>query len=284
MLLLAWVISRYVAIAQIKPLLAMMNATVASIDTKLPNDPDVAKLKGSLAMLSKSMDSVTKGINTANQNYDVLTGSLTKLNGGIKTIIANTGSNSKLVTGISELEKGEASLATGLRQGSAGQKTVIDSMAKLDAGAAKIKAGQDTLYTGLNSLTGGITQLKSGISKSQGGLSTIHTGINKSNNFLTQLTGTKSFYISLEELEETRRKEKKRGKTKAVPRGVANKEMCTFLILNISSLQLIPVNIIAYRSQYGSVNPVEIVGPAIVATVISTISAAFFCKFMEKHC
>ena len=34
---------------------------------------------------------------------------------------------------------------------------------------------------------------------------------------------------------------------------VASNEMCTFLILNISSLQLIPVNMIAYRSQYGSV-------------------------------
>ena len=32
---------------------------------------------------------------------------------------------------------------------------------------------------------------------------------------------------------------------------VASRAMCTFLILNISSLQLIPVNIIAYRSQYG---------------------------------
>lgn len=30
----------------------------------------------------------------------------------------------------------------------------------------------------------------------------------------------------------------------------ASNEMCTFLILNISSLQLIPVNMIAYRSQY----------------------------------
>ena len=38
-------------------------------------------------------------------------------------------------------------------------------------------------------------------------------------------------------------------------RRVASNEMCTFLILNISSLQLIPVNMIAYRSQYGSVNP-----------------------------
>ena len=32
-------------------------------------------------------------------------------------------------------------------------------------------------------------------------------------------------------------------------RGTASNEMCTFLILNISSLQLIPVNVIAYRSQ-----------------------------------
>ncbi len=78
---------------------------------------------------------------------------------------------------------------------------------------------------------------------------------------------------SLEELEESRRKEmevqngaakrKKGHRTKPapVPRGTANAEMCTFLIMNISSLQLIPVNIIAFRSQYGSVNPAEIIGP-----------------------
>ena len=33
--------------------------------------------------------------------------------------------------------------------------------------------------------------------------------------------------------------------------GTASKEMCTFLIINISSLQLIPMNMIVYRSQYG---------------------------------
>ena len=38
----------------------------------------------------------------------------------------------------------------------------------------------------------------------------------------------------------------KRKMKEAVPRGVASNEMCTFLILNISSLQLIPMNIIAY--------------------------------------
>ncbi len=62
---------------------------------------------------------------------------------------------------------------------------------------------------------------------------------------------------------------------------VASNEMCTFLILNISSLQLIPVNIIAYRSQYGSINPTEIIIPAIVATFVSTIVAAIFCKVMD---
>lgn len=54
--------------------------------------------------------------------------------------------------------------------------------------------------------------------------------------------------------------------------------MCTFLVINISSLQLIPVNIIAYRSQYGSVNPVGIVVPGMIATGISTLVAVVFCK------
>ena len=67
----------------------------------------------------------------------------------------------------------------------------------------------------------------------------------------------------------------------AMPGGVASNEMCTFLILNISSLQLIPVNIIAYRSQYGSVNPTAIVGPAIMATAVSTAVAIVFCKVMD---
>lgn len=62
----------------------------------------------------------------------------------------------------------------------------------------------------------------------------------------------------------------------------ASNEMCTFLILNISSLQLIPVNMIAYRSQYGSVNPAVIIAPAIVATAMSTAVAVVYCKVKDK--
>lgn len=62
----------------------------------------------------------------------------------------------------------------------------------------------------------------------------------------------------------------------------ASNEMCTFLILNISSLQLIPVNMIAYRSQYGSANPAVIIAPALVATLFSTIIAIIYCKWKDR--
>ena len=63
---------------------------------------------------------------------------------------------------------------------------------------------------------------------------------------------------------------------------VASTEMCTLLVMNMSSLQLIPISMIAYRSQYGSASPAVIVAPVIVATVISTIVAVIFCKIMGR--
>ena len=62
--------------------------------------------------------------------------------------------------------------------------------------------------------------------------------------------------------------------------GRASDMMCAFLVLNISSLQLVPINMIAYRSQYGSVNPAAVL-PAICATMISTIAGIVFIKIIE---
>lgn len=72
-------------------------------------------------------------------------------------------------------------------------------------------------------------------------------------------------------------------KLKKQKKEVASNEMCTFLILNISSLQLIPVNMIAYRSQYGSTKPSIIIVPAIIATLISTVVAIIYCKVMDRR-
>lgn len=57
---------------------------------------------------------------------------------------------------------------------------------------------------------------------------------------------------------------------------IASADMCTFLIINISSLQLIPVNIIAYRSEYGSISPTSIIGMGLVATLVSTAAGVIF--------
>lgn len=63
----------------------------------------------------------------------------------------------------------------------------------------------------------------------------------------------------------------------------ASRAMCTFLIINVSSLQLLPINIIAYRAQYGSPAPAQIAGPAIFATAMSTLAAVVFCKIMNRR-
>ena len=82
------------------------------------------------------------------------------------------------------------------------------------------------------------------------------------------MMGVMSFWVGLMEI--------------ATKAGIASNEMCTFLIINISSLQLIPVNVIAYRSQYGSVNPAAIVGAGIISTAISTAVAVIYCKIMDR--
>ncbi len=68
---------------------------------------------------------------------------------------------------------------------------------------------------------------------------------------------------------------------------IASTDMCTFLIINISSLQLVPINVIAFRGEYGSANPAEILGAGIVATIISTIAGLLFSitarKLSEKR-
>ena len=83
----------------------------------------------------------------------------------------------------------------------------------------------------------------------------------------------------LKAMEELKKVEEQRGER---PKGVASNEMCTFLIINISSLQLIPINMIAYRSQYGSVNPAAIVGPALAATLLSTVVAVIAVKLLGR--
>lgn len=88
---------------------------------------------------------------------------------------------------------------------------------------------------------------------------------------------------AMEALAELEQKRLRKGTLSTKATAVASDEMCTFLVLNISSLQLIPVTIIAYRSQYGSPDPTAVIAPAILATLVSTLVAIIFCKCMTMR-
>lgn len=64
-------------------------------------------------------------------------------------------------------------------------------------------------------------------------------------------------------------------------KGTASAAMCMFLTVNMTSLQLVTVNILAFRTEYGSENPAEIVGVGILATIITTIVGTFAAKIAE---
>ena len=103
-------------------------------------------------------------------------------------------------------------------------------------------------------------------------------------NFIANILGlgwaaTPAGITAMEHLAELNREECSR--TGRSP-SIASREMCTFLILNISSLQLIPMTVVAYRTEYGSTAPAAVVGPAILATLVSTGAGVIFCRIMDR--
>ncbi|NMB26927.1 MAG: spore maturation protein [Tissierellia bacterium] len=62
----------------------------------------------------------------------------------------------------------------------------------------------------------------------------------------------------------------------------ATNAMAMFLIINMSSLQLVPLTVVKLRYDYGSQNPTEIIGMTLLATSLSTIIAIIIGKIFEE--
>ncbi len=62
----------------------------------------------------------------------------------------------------------------------------------------------------------------------------------------------------------------------------ASKSMCMFMVINMSSVQLITINIIAYRTSYASSCPSAVILPGIIATSISTAAGILAVKLAER--
>ncbi len=60
----------------------------------------------------------------------------------------------------------------------------------------------------------------------------------------------------------------------------ATNAMCMFLVINMSSLQLVPLTVLKIRQDYGSIDSTEIIAPSIIATFISTVVGIIAVKIL----
>ncbi len=64
--------------------------------------------------------------------------------------------------------------------------------------------------------------------------------------------------------------------------GTATNAMCTFLAINTSGIQLIPVTAIAILAANKSTNPTSIVGTSIICTACAAVSGVLMAKFLSR--
>lgn len=62
-----------------------------------------------------------------------------------------------------------------------------------------------------------------------------------------------------------------------------SKSMMTLLVLNMSSIQLIPTTVIALRASYGSHNPAEIVFPVLIASFVAVAVGLIIVRVFYKE-
>lgn len=63
---------------------------------------------------------------------------------------------------------------------------------------------------------------------------------------------------------------------------IASDDVCMFLALNSSCIQLIPTSIVAVRAACGSANPSSIILPTLISSILSTILTIILCKLCGR--
>ena len=62
----------------------------------------------------------------------------------------------------------------------------------------------------------------------------------------------------------------------------ASHQMIMLMIINATSIQLLPTTVISLRASHGSLNPSDIILPSLIATAVSTIVGVLGVKLMSK--
>jgi len=66
-------------------------------------------------------------------------------------------------------------------------------------------------------------------------------------------------------------------------RSIATNEMCTFVVLNTASLQLLPTTLLSLRQVYGSANPGSIILPIWLVSICALCVGILAAKFLERR-
>ena len=64
----------------------------------------------------------------------------------------------------------------------------------------------------------------------------------------------------------------------------ATHEMIMLMVINATSIQLLPTTVLGLRSAFKSINPTDILVPSILATLVSTFVAILGVKLAKRLC
>ncbi|WNR44495.1 MMPL family transporter [Paenibacillus roseipurpureus] len=177
-----------------------MNGLIGGLGSKysqLTTDADYIQLKQTGEGLASGLAQLNGGLQELGKNAAKLNSAFADTTQGLTQV---NGAQTQLAAGLAALHSGAEELAKGLQQGSAGSREIAANMAKLNAALGSVKDGQQKLSEGLSGLGGGLGQLKDGLGQSGNGLGDVSDGLGKTSQFLTQLNGSKTFFIPKEAL------------------------------------------------------------------------------------
>lgn len=64
--------------------------------------------------------------------------------------------------------------------------------------------------------------------------------------------------------------------------GIATDNIILFVVINCTSIQLLPTTIIGLRTASGSINPADIILPSLISTILSSLVGFILCKLCAK--
>jgi len=64
--------------------------------------------------------------------------------------------------------------------------------------------------------------------------------------------------------------------------GAASDELCTLVVLNTASIQLIPTTVAVLRLKYGSENPMDIIPAVLISSLVSVTVGLFLAKVLNR--